>query len=173
MNYTASDRRIIRKIKQSKRQVSINVVSLIDIFAILVFYLLVNALVVEVIPEYQNLKLPDSVSRDKAKRTVAVAISDKDILVDDRVVMSVDAALLETTRTLGLLGDVLNARATETNTDTADGSEENAPDILDVNIVADHKTPYHLLKKVLATCVDAKFGKVSLAVRALERGNTK
>ena len=46
MNYTASDRRVIRKLKQAKRQVSINVVSLIDIFAILVFYLLVNALVV-------------------------------------------------------------------------------------------------------------------------------
>ena len=99
MSYTASDRRIIRKIKQSKRQVSINVVSLIDIFAILVFYLLVNALVVEVIPEYQNLKLPDSVSRDEAKRTVAVAISYKDILVDNDVVMSVEAALSESTRT--------------------------------------------------------------------------
>ena len=168
MSYTASDRRIIRKIKQSKRQVSINVVSLIDIFAILVFYLLVNALVVEVIPEYQNLKLPDSVSRDEAKRTVAVAISDKDILVDNDVVMSVEAALSENTRTLALLAEVLNARMQE----FEKVGDESTFVLLDVNIVADHKTPYHLLKKVLATCVDAKFGKVSLAVRALERGDT-
>ena len=166
MSYSASERRIIRKIKQSKRQVSINVVSLIDIFAILVFYLLVNALVVEVIPEYQNLKLPDSVSKDKAKRTVAVAISDHSILVDDHVVMSVDEALLVNERTLQSLAQVLSSRQKEDEKPLIDGE----PEILDVNIVADYKTPYELLKKVLATCVDAKFGKVSLAVRALEQG---
>ena len=166
MSYSASERRIIRKIKQSKRQVSINVVSLIDIFAILVFYLLVNALVVEVIPEYQNLKLPDSVSKDKAKRTVAVAISDHCILVDDHVVMSVDEALLVNERTLQSLAQVLSSRQKDDEKPLIDGE----PEILDVNIVADYKTPYELLKKVLATCVDAKFGKVSLAVRALEQG---
>ncbi|CAA0102500.1 MULTISPECIES: ExbD/TolR family protein [Zhongshania] len=166
MSYSASERRIIRKIKQSKRQVSINVVSLIDIFAILVFYLLVNALVVEVIPEYQNLKLPDSVSKDKAKRTVAVAISDHSILVDDHVVMSVDEALLVNERTLQSLAQVLSSRQKDDEKPLIDGE----PEILDVNIVADYKTPYELLKKVLATCVDAKYGKVSLAVRALEQG---
>ncbi|POP53283.1 ExbD/TolR family protein [Zhongshania marina] len=166
MSYSASERRIIRKIKQSKRQVSINVVSLIDIFAILVFYLLVNALVVEVIPEYQNLKLPDSISKDKAKRTVAVAISDHSILVDDHVVMSVDEALLVNERTLQSLAQVLSSRQKDDEKPLIDGE----PEILDVNIVADYKTPYELLKKVLATCVDAKFGKVSLAVRALEQG---
>lgn len=166
MSYSASERRIIRKIKQSKRQVSINVVSLIDIFAILVFYLLVNALVVEVIPEYQNLKLPDSISQDKAKRTVAVAISDHSILVDDHVVMSVDEALLVNERTLQSLAQVLSSRQKDDEKPLIDGE----PEILDVNIVADYKTPYELLKKVLATCVDAKFGKVSLAVRALEQG---
>jgi biopolymer transport protein ExbD len=166
VSYSASERRIIRKIKQSKRQVSINVVSLIDIFAILVFYLLVNALVVEVIPEYQNLKLPDSISQDKAKRTVAVAISDHSILVDDQVVMSVDEALLVNERTLQSLAQVLSSRQKDDEKPLIDGE----PEILDVNIVADYKTPYELLKKVLATCVDAKFGKVSLAVRALEQG---
>lgn len=166
MSYSASERRIIRKIKQSKRQLSINVVSLIDIFAILVFYLLVNALVVEVIPEYQNLKLPDSISQDKAKRTVAVAISDHSILVDDQVVMSVDEALLVNERTLQSLAQVLSSRQKDDEKPLVDGE----PEILDVNIVADYKTPYELLKKVLATCVDAKFGKVSLAVRALEQG---
>lgn len=166
MSYSASERRIIRKIKQSKRQVSINVVSLIDIFAILVFYLLVNALVVEVIPEYQNLKLPDSISKDKAKRTVAVSISDHSILVDDHVVMSVDEALLVNERTLQSLAQVLSSRQKDDEKPLIDGE----PEILDVNIVADYKTPYELLKKVLATCVDAKFGKVSLAVRALEQG---
>lgn len=166
MSYSASERRIIRKIKQSKRQLSINVVSLIDIFAILVFYLLVNALVVEVIPEYQNLKLPDSISKDKAKRTVAVAISDHSILVDDHVVMSVDEALLVNEGTLQSLAQVLSSRQKDDEKPLVDGE----PEILDVNIVADYKTPYELLKKVLATCVDAKFGKVSLAVRALEQG---
>ena len=80
--------------------------------------------------------------------------------------MSVDEALLVNERTLQSLAQVLSSRQKDDEKPLVDGE----PEILDVNIVADYKTPYELLKKVLATCVDAKYGKVSLAVRALEQG---
>ena len=54
-------KRLERQSRQAGREVELNIVSLIDIFAMLVFYLLVNALVVQILPNPQALKLPESV----------------------------------------------------------------------------------------------------------------
>lgn len=160
------ERKLLRKIKLGGRDVAINVVSLIDIFAILVFYLLVNALVVEVIPEYQNLTLPTSIASDKATRTVTVAVSATDILLDEQRIMSVQQALKSERRVLEQLAAALASAVTvEGVADSTESGIATQPTGRDVNVVADRDTPYHLLKKVLATCVDAKFERVSLAVR--------
>tara|TARA_R110001592_G_scaffold360171_1_gene668115 strand:+ start:3230 stop:3748 length:519 start_codon:yes stop_codon:yes gene_type:complete len=165
------ERKLNRKIKQSGRDVAINVVSLIDIFAILVFYLLVNALVVEVIPEYKNLLLPRSIATDDAKRTVTVAVSADDILIDETRIMSVEEALKSEQRVLGLLAAALALQPTNNVVNDVELNGETPASGRDVNIVADKDTPYSLLKKILATCVDAKFDRVSLAVREItQRG---
>ena len=166
-------RKLTRKIKQGDRDVAINVVSLIDIFAILVFYLLVNALVVEVIPEYQNLKLPHSIATEKPQRTVTVAVSATDILLDEKRIMSVEDALQSEQRVLALLAAALlplAATGSDVVDEDANSDGTKAAGRRDVNIVADKDTPYSLLKKILATCVDAKFDKVSLAVREASKG---
>ena len=41
----------------------------------------------------------------------------------------------------------------------------------DVNIMADKDTPFELIKKVMATCTDAKFSRISLAVVSKPGGN--
>jgi biopolymer transport protein ExbD len=165
------ERKLNRKIKLGGRDVAINVVSLIDIFAILVFYLLVNALVVEVIPEYQNLILPSSIATEKAQRTVTVAVSATAILLDEQPIMSVEAALQSEQRVLGLLAAALRplARA-EGVAGATELDAAQSPGAGDVNIVADRDIPYRLLKKILATCVDANFERVSLAVREITQG---
>ncbi len=169
------ERKLNRKIKQAGRDVAINVVSLIDIFAILVFYLLVNALVVEVIPEYKNLLLPNSIATDDAKRTVTVAVSADDILLDETRIMSVEEALQSEQRVLGLLASALQLQSMphaedDGATDSRELGGEAGASGRDVNIVADKDTPYSLLKKILATCVDAEFDRVSLAVREITQG---
>jgi biopolymer transport protein ExbD len=164
------ERKLNRKIKQSGRDVAINVVSLIDIFAILVFYLLVNALVVEVIPEYKNLLLPRSIATDDAKRTVTVAVSADDILIDETRIMSVEEALKSEQRVLGLLAAALALQPTNNVVNDVELNGKTPASGRDVNIVADKDTPYSLLKKILATCVDAKFDRVSLAVREITQG---
>jgi biopolymer transport protein TolR len=40
----------------------------------------------------------------------------------------------------------------------------------EVTILGDRATPYSVLRKVMATCTDADYGKVSLAVVERERG---
>ena len=66
-------KRLERLARQSGRDTEMNIVSLIDIFAILVFYLLVNALVVEILPNPNALKLPESVIQETPREnTLAV-----------------------------------------------------------------------------------------------------
>src|SRR3546814_15282012 len=81
-----------RNVRMAGREVEMNIVSLIDIFAILVFYLLVNALAVEVLPSPTSLQLPKSIVKEEPKQTPVIVVSKNDILVDNVRVMSTAAA---------------------------------------------------------------------------------
>jgi len=96
----SSGRRLRRDLRglRSGGAVVLNIVSLIDVFAILVFYLLVNALNAETVPVPPALKLPDSQARAVPKPSVAISISEQEIRLDGRLVGRVDDA--ETLRRL-------------------------------------------------------------------------
>ncbi len=153
-------RKIVRKLREEAREGELNVVSLIDIFAILVFYLLVNALVVEILPSPKALQLPESVAKEDPKQTVLILITPQDIIVDTKRVMSTaDAAAASTT----VLPD-LKYKLNEETLMQVDGASAGQLTRGDVNIMADKSIPFHVLKKVMATCSDTRFAKISLAV---------
>lgn len=159
----SSRRRELRAAKFARlrgKSGEINVVSLIDIFAILVFYLLVNALVVQVIPEYENLQLPASMSTDAAQQAVIVAVSSSEVLVDDHPVMTVVDAMSGEPGLLIPLKSALQELVVS-EAESSPGKEWKR----EVNIVGDRSTPYHLLKKILATCTAVGFERISMAVQ--------
>ena len=53
--------------KRHKAAGTLNLVSLMDIFTILVFFLLVNSSDVEVLPNAKDIQLPESIAEQKAK----------------------------------------------------------------------------------------------------------
>ena len=53
-------KRLERKASEQRRGGTLNLVSLMDIFTILVFFLLVNSAAVEVLPTPQAMTLPNS-----------------------------------------------------------------------------------------------------------------
>lgn len=153
-------RKIIREIRKEAREGELNVVSLIDIFAILVFYLLVNALVVEILPSPKALQLPQSVAKEDPKQTVLILITPEDIIVDTKKVMSTADAAASATSVLPDLKYKLNEQTLM----QVDGAGAGQLTRGDVNIMADKSIPFHVLKKVMATCSDTRFAKISLAV---------
>src|SRR5210317_845824 len=62
-----------------KRNAMLNMVSLMDIFTILVFFLLVNATSAEILPSQKNITLPDSTSEKLPKQNLVIAV-DKDVI---------------------------------------------------------------------------------------------
>lgn len=160
MRSTRHAKRANRAARQRRHVVVINIVSLIDIFAILVFYLLVNALAVEVLPSSQALTLPQSVAQEEPRQTTVVMITPQAILVDSKSIMDLETAKAASGK---LLPELKAELATKTQF-TVEGELASNTTIGEVNIMADKSIPYALLKKVMATCTEARANKISLAV---------
>jgi biopolymer transport protein ExbD len=142
-----------------KRNGSLNLVSLMDIFTILVFFLLVNSSEVEVLPNARDVQLPESIAEARARESVVVLVTDTEILVQGRVVSRIDEVLASDALVIPALKAELVAQAGRALLDDADAAARR-----EVTIMGDKEIPYHLLKRVMATCTDANYGQLSLAV---------
>lgn len=152
--------RMERHHKRHKKGVALNLVSLMDIFTILVFFLLVNSSEVEVLPNAKDLKLPESIAEERARETVVVMVTNDNLLVQGRPI----AAIADVMARDGVVIEELKAALME-QTDRV-LRQEAKEDILnrEVTIMGDKEIPYSLLKKVMATCTEADYGQLSLAV---------
>jgi biopolymer transport protein ExbD len=153
-------KRMERRHTRGKLGGALNLVSLMDIFTILVFFLLVNSSDVEVLPSTKDVQLPESIAEEKAKETVVILIGDEDILVQGIQVAKVADVMRQAGNDIPALRQALlqqNDRALrqETKGDIA-GRE--------VTIMGDKDIPYRVLKKVMATCTGSDYGRISLAV---------
>jgi biopolymer transport protein ExbD len=149
--------RMTRHHKRGRRGVALNLVSLMDIFTILVFFLLVTSSDVQDLPSTRSIEMPESVSQDKPRETVVVLVSQDQILVDGKPVLSVADALGIEGNTLIPLKVALAAQSERMIRGGDAGDQE-------VTIMGDKTVPYRLLRKVMATCTEADYGRVSLAV---------
>jgi biopolymer transport protein ExbD len=153
-----------RRQSRQKKGMSLNIVSLIDIFTVLVFFLLLNSTELEQLPESKDIRLPESVAEAKPHETLVVMVNDNQILVQGKAVARVDAVLKSSEPTIPALHDALQ-EALKTLPAPAPAPGAAADDAAHaVTVMGDREIPYRLLKKVLATCADADFGKLSLAV---------
>lgn len=152
-------RRIQRQFEQGSSAEPINIVSLIDIFAILVFYLLVSIAAVELRPNDQAIELPRSTSQERPREAAQLMVTPKDILFNNRFVMSTDEALGSSDKFLARLkSEFLSSSVLQQSAETGVVTRG------EINILANKDIPYSLLKKLMATCTEAQFARISLAV---------
>jgi biopolymer transport protein ExbD len=136
----------------------LNIVSLMDIFTLLVFFLLASN-DTEVLPSTSIVKMPESVSEQKPRETVVVMVTDDDILVRGEKVVTTRAALAGDAQVIAPLKAALVDEASRLI--VSDGA---APEAREITIMGDKAIPFRLLKKVMATCTDAAYERISLAV---------
>jgi biopolymer transport protein ExbD len=145
---------------RNKNTVALNLVSLMDIFTILVFFLLVNSSEVETLPNAKDLKLPESIAEKKAKETVVILISNDDILVQGTPVAKVADVMKMKGNNIPALRQALKSQNDRVLRREAQDSIAGR----EITIMGDRNIPYRLLKKVMATCTEADYGQISLAV---------
>jgi biopolymer transport protein ExbD len=146
--------------KRMKSGSALNLVSMMDIFTILVFFLLVSSAETEVLPNPKEIQLPESAALEKARESVVVMVTDDQILVQGRPVVSVAAALKGDALVIPALKDALRQQTDRVLIQQARVGIA----AREVTILGDKDLPYRLLKRVMASCTDAEFGQISLAV---------
>ncbi len=146
--------------KRHKAAGALNLVSLMDIFTILVFFLLVNSSDVEVLPNAKDIQLPESIAEQKAKESVVIIIGEENIIVQGTPIVKVSDVM----RRRG--NDIPELRQALLSQNDRVLRKEAQEDIAgrEVTIMGDKDIPYRLLKKVMATCMESEYGKISLAV---------
>lgn len=152
--------RMQRHHQRNKRGIALNLVSLMDIFTILVFFLLVNSSDVEVLPNAKDLKMPESIAEQKPRETVVVMVTSDVILVQGKPVAKVADVMNAKSTVIKPLQAALKAQTDRVLQRSLVANIEDR----EVTIMGDKSVPYALLKRVMATCSKADYGRISLAV---------
>jgi len=146
-----------RKLQQSGTMVGkLNLVSLMDIFTILVFFLMVNSSDVKILQTSADVELPDSTSQKQPDEQTIVTVSDENIVVMGRKVAEVDALVGTGDVAIEGLAEELRYQANRKGDAPEDGYE--------ITIMGDRQIPYWLLKKIMLTCTSEDYARISLAV---------
>lgn len=140
----------------------LNLVSLMDIFTILVFFLLVNSSSAPQLPNQKDLALPTSTAQKVPKETLVLVITEEAILLQGREVATVQSLLANDTDVIKPLKDELefqrgNRRVTATPAD-GEAAEGEA-----ITIMGDQNISYELLRKILATLQQANYTEIAFA----------
>jgi biopolymer transport protein ExbD len=146
--------------RNKKKVAGLNLTSLMDVFTILVFFLLFHSSGAEVVEAPKQIKLPDSVVETKPRETVVIMVSPETVVVQGKAVMNTpelyDAkadTVAEITQRLQQLERNIIGISTKTVIDSKE-----------VTILADKTIPFLALKKIMSTCTGSGYGKISLAV---------
>jgi biopolymer transport protein ExbD len=155
-----SSRRMRRMSRNRGMVASLNLTSLMDVFTILVFFLLVNSASTEVLETPKQMTLPASVVEQKPRETVVIFISATEVTVQgERVALVADIRAAEgqnvaaISERLAQVGDTIIG----SNTRVVATSRE-------ITILADRSVPFNVVKKVMSTCTSQGFERISLAV---------
>ena len=164
MIYMSRASRIMKHHKGKRKHVLINLVAMIDMLTVLVFFLLVYSTEqVAVVPNRDDVQLPESIAETEIRNTVVVIVSEQDIIVHGKPVARIEDILATDDPIIWGLQAELEADATDMLKLAALPEEERIA-ARQVTIMADKELPFILLRKVMATSTAAGYGQLSLAV---------
>lgn len=141
-------------------------VPFIDMMTILVVFLLAHTAEVDILPNTKNISIPQSISDRKPSAAIVVMVTTDSLYVDGQLVGSLQDLVRNQGPFFAPLKNALmaqNSRSLQQNTDIAKR---------EVTIMGDKSTPYAVLKKIMMSCSEAEYGKVSFAVVEREKAAT-
>lgn len=154
-------RRMKRMERNHKNKVpGMSLTSLMDVFTILVFFLLVNSSNSEVLDPPKKIKLPESVVETKPRETVVVFVSETNVLVQGEPVATIDEILTSKQDSISGISEKLRSVK-----DHVIGSSTKAiAESREVTILSHKTIPFKVLKKIMSSCTYAGYEKISLAL---------
>lgn len=146
--------------ENGKQYAKLNLVSLMDIFTILVFFLLLNSGEQQVLQTANYVKLPESKSDTALEDQLTIVVSNTDISVGETKVAEIDDVIGKPGKVIpGLeaaLSEHVNQRPELTEKEKLYGRA--------VTVMGDQEIPYAILKSIMSTCSAMNYRDISLAV---------
>jgi biopolymer transport protein ExbD len=160
MKMSVRAKRMQRHHGRMKKKSDLNLTSLMDIFTILVFFLMVNSSDTQILKDSKDIIMPKSVAEEMPKETLIIQVSNSVIVVQGREVAEVPAVVASEEDVIKALEEELNYQASR----RPQMTEEELQSGRAVTIQGHNELPYSLLKKIMATCAFTDFRDISLAV---------
>ena len=156
-----NSRRMKRMGRNKKKVTGLNLTPLMDVFTILVFFLLFHSAgAADIVESPKHIKLPDSVVETKPRETVVIMVSPEVVLVQGEAVIGTPELL---DHRIGLVAEITE-RLTQLERNIIGISTKTVAESKEVTILADKTIPFKVLKKIMSTCTDSGYGRISLAV---------
>jgi biopolymer transport protein ExbD len=138
----------------------LNLIPLIDILSVMVAFLLVYSVDVEVVQNSKGVEIPQSTADALPNHSVVVMITRDQLFVQGELVAEIADIVNPRSDVIEpllavLLRPMVGVDAEEQEADLA--SRE-------ITVVADKSLPYEVVKRVMTTCTEAAYGRISLAV---------
>lgn len=153
--------RRIRRMTRTRRAVTkLQLTSLMDVFTVLVFFLMFNSGSVETLQQPKEISLPESVVEEKPRETVVIFVGKEEVLVQ-----GVPVARVADIEAYGN-GDIepISVRLAELSESVIGLSTKTVAESQEVTVLADKSIPFSVLKKIMVTCTAQGYTRVSLAV---------
>jgi biopolymer transport protein TolR len=151
----------VRRTLRRREDAELNLIPLIDIMSVMVAFLLVYSTEVEIVQNSKGVEIPMSTAQTQPKQSVLVMITTEHLFVQGELVTSTAEVRDSKESQIEPLRVVLSRPIASEGTSTA---EQAALASREITVLADKSLPYEVVKKVMATCTAAAYGKVSLAV---------
>jgi biopolymer transport protein TolR len=164
MSMSNRARRMAEHHLRHRADATLNLIPFIDILTVMVAFLLVYSTEVEVIQNTKGVEVPQSIAQTSPRQSVVVMITKTDLFVQGERITSVAEIRANPAPIIAALHDALKRPMLI-------GRELSARDLAarEITIMGDKALPYDVLKKVMATCTDADYGRISLAVLQKEK----
>ena len=159
MSMSNRARRMLQHQMRHRADAELNLIPMIDILSVMVSFLLVYSTNVEVLQNTKAIEIPQSIAEQQPRQTVVVMLTKDELFVQGEAIATV--AEIHATQ-----GDIIEPLREALKRPTLVGQEVTEKDLAEreVTVMGDKALPYDVLKKVMRTCTDADYGKISLAV---------
>ena len=164
MSMSNRARRMLQHQIRNKADAELNLIPMIDILSVMVSFLLVYSTEVEVVQNTKSIDIPQSISQQRPRQTVVVMLTRDDLFVQGERIASVAEVRASREAIIAPLRAALKRP-------TLVGQAMTDKDIAEreITVMADKQIPYEVLKKVMSTCTDADYGRLSFALVEKEK----
>lgn len=159
MSMSNRARRMLQHQLRHRADGQLNLIPMIDILSVMVSFLLVYSTNVEVLQNTRAIQIPQSIAEVQPRLTVVVMLTPDMLFVQGEPIEKVE-------QIRSTAGDIIEPLRAALLRPTLTGGHGSAQEIADreITVMGDKSLPYEVLKKVMRTCTDADYGRISLAV---------